>query len=141
VGGRGNIRANGAGAQVSIRAFFPVWVFLYVIQFVLMPVIARDAYVSVFFGNSLYLLAFGYYVVITFLGYNGVFCRKSMSNIMPSAADRPALALPFLHHTELLLSPILVFLILWIVTLVADYDLPKHLAPVLWAGARLRHSV
>ena len=36
-----------------------------------MPLIARDAYVSVFFGNSLYLLALGYYVVITFLGYNG----------------------------------------------------------------------
>ncbi|KAI9710574.1 MAG: hypothetical protein M1820_002710 [Bogoriella megaspora] len=106
--------------DVSIRAFFPVWVFLYVIQFVLMPVIARDAWVSVFFGNSLYLLALGYYIVITFLGYN---------------------ALPFLHHTELLLSPMFVFVVLWIVTLVADYDLPKHMAPVLWAGARLRHPV
>jgi len=28
--------------DVSIRAFFPVWVFLYVIQFLLMPVIAKD---------------------------------------------------------------------------------------------------
>ncbi|KAF2233710.1 putative integral membrane protein [Viridothelium virens] len=106
--------------DVSIRAFFPIWVFLYVVQFILMPVIARDAYVSVFFGNSLYLLALGYYVVITFLGYN---------------------ALPFLHHTELLLSPLLVFAVLWVITLVADYDLPKHLAPVLWAGAGLRHGV
>jgi hypothetical protein len=28
--------------DVSIRAFFPVWVFLYVVQFVLMPVIAKE---------------------------------------------------------------------------------------------------
>ncbi|KAK8222083.1 translation initiation factor IF-2 [Zalaria obscura] len=47
--------------DVSIRAFFPVWVWLYVVQFLLMPVIARDNFVSVFFGNSLYLIAFGYY--------------------------------------------------------------------------------
>ena len=57
--------------QVSIRAFLPVWVFLYVIQFLLMPVIARDYWLSLFLGNSLYLVAFGYYIVITFLGYNG----------------------------------------------------------------------
>lgn len=57
--------------QVSIRAFFPVWVFLYVIQFLLMPVIARDYWLSLFVGNSLYLVAFGYYFVISFLGYNG----------------------------------------------------------------------
>ncbi len=29
--------------------------------------------VSLFVGNSLYLLALGYYTVITFLGYNGQF--------------------------------------------------------------------
>jgi hypothetical protein len=62
--------------DVAIRAFFPVWVFLYVVQFVLMPVIARQYWASLFVGNSLYLLAGGYYTVITFLGYNGefVFC-------------------------------------------------------------------
>jgi len=36
-----------------------------------MPVISRDHWISEFFGNSLYLIAFGYYFVITFLGYNG----------------------------------------------------------------------
>lgn len=63
--------------QVSIRAFLPVWVFLYVVQFLLMPVIARDYWVSLFFGNLLYLVAFGYYFVITFLGYNGMSSRLS----------------------------------------------------------------
>ncbi len=58
--------------QVAIRAFFPVWVFVYVIQFVLWPVIARDNLVSSFFGNTIYLVAMGYYTIITFLGYNGM---------------------------------------------------------------------
>ena len=84
-----------------------------------MPVIAKDYWVSLLFGNLLYLLAFGYYTVITFLGYN---------------------ALPFLHHTELLLAPIAVFLILWIISLVG-FNMPKHFAPVLWAGAQLRKAV
>ena len=58
-------------SQVSIRAFLPIWVFLYILQFLLMPLIARDYWVSNFFGNTMYLLALSYYFVITFLGYNG----------------------------------------------------------------------
>lgn len=57
--------------QVSVRAFLPVWTFLYVLQFLLLPLIAQDYWVSNFFGNTLYLVALGYYLVITFLGYNG----------------------------------------------------------------------
>jgi hypothetical protein len=74
--------AQGEGAEglefgycfdVAIRAFFPVWVFLYVVQFVLMPVIAREYWLSLVVGNTLYLAAGAYYTVITFLGYNGMF--------------------------------------------------------------------
>ncbi|KAF4556210.1 UNC-50-like protein [Elsinoe fawcettii] len=118
-GGPGEQLEFGYCFDVSIRAFFPIWVFLYVIQFLLMPVISRDYWISEFFGNSLYFLAFGYYFVITFLGYN---------------------ALPFLHHTELLLSPIVVTGILWILSLFG-FNLPKSLAPVLWAGVNLRKTV
>jgi hypothetical protein len=60
-----------SNTQVSIRAFLPLWVFLYVLQFLFMPLIARDYWVSNFFGNTMYLFALGYYFVITFLGYNG----------------------------------------------------------------------
>lgn len=58
--------------DVSIRAFFPVWVFVYVVQFILMPVVAKEIWLSRFFGNLIYLVAFSYYCVITFLGYNGM---------------------------------------------------------------------
>lgn len=64
-------------SQVSIRAFLPLWVFLYVLQFLFMPLIARDYWVSNFFGNSMYLLALSYYFVITFLGYNGAYIIDS----------------------------------------------------------------
>jgi hypothetical protein len=71
------------GVQVSIRAFLPLWVFLYVLQFLFMPLIARDYWVSNLFGNTMYLLAFGYYFVITFLGYNGMH-----ENLRPSKSVR-----------------------------------------------------
>lgn len=76
--------------QVAIRAFFPVWICLYVGQFVLWYLIRGDHWysssiplsiqrspdgsprVSLFLGNTLYLVAFSYYVVIFFLGYNGM---------------------------------------------------------------------
>ncbi|QDS77867.1 hypothetical protein FKW77_000235 [Venturia effusa] len=105
--------------DVAIRAFFPVWVFLYVVQFLLMPVVAKEYWLSLLLGNSLYLLAFGYYTIITFLGYN---------------------ALPFLAHTELLLFPTGVLAILWFASLFG-FNLPRHLAPVLWAAANLRKGI
>jgi hypothetical protein len=71
--------------------------------------------VSLLLSNSLYLIAFNYYFIITFLGYN---------------------ALPFLHHTELLLAPIAVTTILWFASLFG-FNMSKHLAPVFWAGATL----
>lgn len=87
--------------QVSIRAFFPVWLLIYVIQFLLWYFISGDRWyvlpkrrlgfstssvldllvvlrgllmvdrISIFLGNTLYLVAFLYYNVIIFLGYNG----------------------------------------------------------------------
>jgi hypothetical protein len=47
-----------------------------------MPLIARDYWVSNLFGNTMYLLAFGYYFVITFLGYNGMHEESINSNII-----------------------------------------------------------
>ncbi|KAI4126396.1 MAG: hypothetical protein LQ338_003766 [Usnochroma carphineum] len=70
--------------------------------------------ISLFVGNTLYLVAFIYYTIIVFLGYN---------------------ALPFLHHTELLLSPTFVYGILWFASLFG-FNIPKHIGPLLVLGAR-----
>lgn len=63
-------------SQVSIRAYLPIWAFLYILQFLFLPLIAPDLAVSNFFGNTMYLAALSYYFIITFLGYNGK-CRTS----------------------------------------------------------------
>ncbi|KAK2812180.1 hypothetical protein FQN50_001538 [Emmonsiellopsis sp. PD_5] len=109
--------------DVSNRAFFPLYLHLYVLQFLLLPLLTRHSTtpsspsenpsnpsstpphpsssahpspLATFLGNTLYLSALTYYTYITFLGYN---------------------ALPFLHHTELLLVPIVLFVVLWVVSL------------------------
>ncbi|EMC99962.1 hypothetical protein BAUCODRAFT_145293 [Baudoinia panamericana UAMH 10762] len=105
--------------DVAIRAFLPVWVFLYVLQFLLMPLIAQDYWVSNFFGNTMYLVALSYYFVITFLGYN---------------------ALPFLSRTEVLLAPVPVLVVIWLISLFT-FDCATSLAPILWCGVGLRKPV
>ncbi|KAL3458512.1 UNC-50 [Aspergillus heterothallicus] len=93
--------------DVSNRAFFPLYLHLYVVQFLLLPLLTRSPsnFLATFLGNTLYLSALTYYTYITFLGYN---------------------ALPFLHNTELLLLPILVFAILWLVSLIAGWGIVMH---------------
>ncbi|OJJ43363.1 hypothetical protein ASPZODRAFT_136211 [Penicilliopsis zonata CBS 506.65] len=88
--------------DVSNRAFFPLYLHLYVVQFLLLPLLTRSPsnFFTTFLGNTLYLSALIYYTYITFLGYN---------------------ALPFLHNTELLLLPILALAILWLVSLIAGW--------------------
>jgi hypothetical protein len=124
--------------QVSIRAFLPLWVFLYVLQFLFMPLIARDYWVSNFCGNTMYLLAFGYYFVITFLGYNGAYQKSTHAekNLRLTIMQ----ALPFLSRTEVLLAPIPVLVITWFISLFT-FDCATSLAPVLWCGVNLRKAV
>ncbi|CAP86174.1 Pc20g08450 [Penicillium rubens Wisconsin 54-1255] len=90
--------------DVSNRAFFPLYLHLYVLQFLLLPLLTRSPsnFLATFLGNSLYLSALIYYTYITFLGYN---------------------ALPFLHNTELLLVPILIFVVMWLVSLIAGWGI------------------
>ncbi|KAL4907627.1 hypothetical protein BDW74DRAFT_147881 [Aspergillus multicolor] len=99
--------------DVSNRAFFPLYLHLYVVQFLVLPLLTHSPsnFLAAFLGNSLYLSAVTYYTYITFLGYN---------------------ALPFLHNTELLLLPILVFAILWLVSLIAGWGVVMQGRSVEW---------
>ena len=67
--------------DVHCNAFFPVFVLLYVVQYLVMPLLIKDLWyvthllvligrISLFLGNTLYAVAFTYYTYITFLGYN-----------------------------------------------------------------------
>ena len=108
------------------------------LQFLFMPLIARDYWVSNFFGNTMYLLAFGYYFVITFLGYNGKHQKPMQSKYRVPLTTMQAL--PFLSRTEVLLAPVPVLVILWFISLFT-FDCATSLAPVLWCGVNLRKAV
>lgn len=71
--------------DVHCNSFLVIWLCLYVIQFVLLPVLTKSNWMSMFLGNTLYLFALCYYFVISFYGYN---------------------TMPFLEHTELILLPV-----------------------------------
>ena len=62
----------GYAFDVHLNAFFPPLMLLHFVQlFLYKALISQDWFISRFMGNSLWLLALGYYIYITFLGYNG----------------------------------------------------------------------
>lgn len=61
----------GYAFDVHLNAFYPPLIIIHFIQlFFYNAVISQDWFISRLFGNTLWLLAIGYYVYITFLGYS-----------------------------------------------------------------------
>jgi len=61
----------GYAFDVHLNAFFPPLMLLHFIQlFFYNWLISQTWFISRFLGNTFWLLAMGYYVYITFLGYN-----------------------------------------------------------------------
>jgi len=87
--------------DVHCNSFFPVFLILYVLQFFLVPLLLSTHFVATFFANTMYLVALIYYYHITFLGYN---------------------ILPFLHNTVCFLYPIGVFVVLYILCLIFNFN-------------------
>jgi hypothetical protein len=90
-------------------------VLLYIIQYVLMPAINHDNRVATFFANLLYLAAGIYWSLINFLGYN---------------------ALHFLHHTQLLLSPMAAWFVVWLICTVLGINLERWGIRWLFLGVK-----
>ena len=112
-GDSGEVLEFGYCFDVGIRAFFPVYVLLFVVQFLLMPLLERHNPVSGFFANTLHLVALSYWTVIIFLGYN---------------------SLHFLHHTELLLAPLVGWVVLWLVAMLTGWNQAEHVRDWLLLG-------
>ncbi|XP_016060386.1 PREDICTED: protein unc-50 homolog isoform X2 [Miniopterus natalensis] len=75
----------GYAFDVHLNAFYPLLVILHFIQLLFINhVILTDTFIGYLVGNTLWLIAIGYYIYITFLGYS---------------------ALPFLKNTVILLYP------------------------------------
>jgi len=93
--------------DVHLNAFFPILMILHFVQlFVYHPLIERDWFISTWLGNTLWLIALGYYIYITFLGYS---------------------SLNILTKTKYFLAPLTLLFLLYIVTLVTNWNLSRSL--------------
>ncbi|KAL0275978.1 UNVERIFIED_CONTAM: hypothetical protein PYX00_003668 [Menopon gallinae] len=97
----------GYAFDVHLNAFFPLLVILHVFQlFFYHVLISREWFISLLFGNTLWVIALGYYVYISFLGYS---------------------SLPILQRTHVLLYPLTLLGIIYIVTLAIGWNLSQSL--------------
>jgi len=85
--------------DVHCNAFFPLFMQLYVLQFLLLPVLTPNTFISLLLANSLYLFAFSYYCYVPFRGFAEMqFVARTESFLLPI----PLLAIIFLVLTFVL---------------------------------------
>ncbi|XP_037506029.1 protein unc-50 homolog isoform X3 [Rhipicephalus sanguineus] len=94
----------GYAFDVHLNAFFPPLVVLHVFQLFFSRLLSH--HISLLFGNTLWLIALGYYIYITFLGYS---------------------ALPILKNTHIFLYPLALLFVCYVVTLVCSVNLCEAL--------------
>jgi hypothetical protein len=89
--------------DVHCNSFFPAFLILHVLQFLLIPIILHSpSLVSTILSNGIFLFAFAYYHYITCLGFT---------------------ALPFLHNTHWFLFPIAGLLVAFLISTVFQFNL------------------
>lgn len=89
--------------DVHLNAFFPLLIILHIFQlFFYHLLISQDWFISRLVGNTFWLLALGYYVYITFLGYSAV---------------------PILEKTQVLLYPLTIIFVFYIITLIGGWNI------------------
>ncbi|KAM4794812.1 protein unc-50 homolog [Rhinophrynus dorsalis] len=104
---QGNDVEWGYTFDVHLNAFYPLLVILHFIQlFFINHVITLHWFIGYCVGNTFWLIAIGYYIYITFLGYS---------------------ALPFLKNTVILLYPFAVLVLLYILSLSLGWNFTKML--------------
>lgn len=97
----------GYSFDVHLNAFFPPLVLLHFFQlFFYNGLISHEWFISRFLGNTFWLVAILYYMYITFLGYSSLYLLK---------------------RTHLILSPIPVFLFIWVISLLGGFNITHAL--------------
>jgi len=87
--------------DIHCNSFFPLFILLYVVQYMFIPGLYTTNFFAILLSNTLYLVAFGYYSYITFLGYT---------------------ALPFLQNTQTLLYPFGLIIIAYFLALIFRFN-------------------
>lgn len=89
--------------DIHCNAFFPFFVLLCPVQYLLLPFVMGDSFLGTALGNTLYAAAFVAYVYIHFLGY---------------------MALPFLQRTQVFLYPVVAVAVVYVTCLVLQISIP-----------------
>mmetsp|Transcript_8729 Transcript_8729/g.10445 ORF Transcript_8729/g.10445 Transcript_8729/m.10445 type:complete len:288 (-) Transcript_8729:74-937(-) len=55
--------------DIHCNAFFPLFVALYVVQYLFLPLLLSESFLATLIANTLYAVAFSYYHYVSFLGY------------------------------------------------------------------------
>uniref|UniRef100_U5EV70 Putative unc-50 protein n=1 Tax=Corethrella appendiculata TaxID=1370023 RepID=U5EV70_9DIPT len=93
----------GYAFDVHLNAFFPPLLLLHFFQlFFYNALISQDWFISRFIGNSFWLLALGYYIYITFLGYN---------------------VIPHLKNVRIILAFLPILFLFYVITLIIGWNL------------------
>ncbi|KAJ2413584.1 hypothetical protein GGF47_005860, partial [Coemansia sp. RSA 2524] len=91
--------------DVHCNSFFAFFVFAYVLQFLFLPLLMKTSWISLFLGNSLFVLAASAYAYITYLGFH---------------------AMPFLQHQEIFLYTIPMAAVAYLISLFG-FNVSHHL--------------
>lgn len=97
----------GYAFDVHLNAFYPLLVILHFIQLFFIKFVISDWFIGYFLGNTFWLIAIGYYIYITFLGYS---------------------ALPFLKNTVILLYPFAALILMYILSLALGWNFTQMLS-------------
>ncbi|KAI9654860.1 MAG: Protein unc-50 [Alyxoria varia] len=118
--------------QIAIRSFFPLWIHLYALQFLLLPLLTSHRWLPAFLSNTLHALALLHSLYITFLGYSTSIQLTSGRGESTSGGGSGGSGTPLL-----LAGPTIVIVVFWSVACLTGWNATKHLAPVLWCGSGL----
>ncbi|XP_055387589.1 protein unc-50 homolog [Condylostylus longicornis] len=92
----------GYAFDVHLNAFFPPLMLLHFVQLLFYNwAISLDFFISRLFGNTFWLLALGYYIYITFLGYN---------------------CIPHLKNTRLILIPLPILFLFYLISIIIGWN-------------------
>ena len=100
--------------DVHLNAFIPLLIILHGFQLILLPFIKQGFWLSVFVGNTFWLVALSYYFYITFLGYS---------------------ALQFLRKTAIFLMPVVPLVVIYVISLLFNWNMTNSL--IRFYNARL----
>lgn len=92
--------------DIHLNAFFPLLIILHFFQLPLINFINGDSFFGRLLGNTFWLVAIGYYIYITFLGFS---------------------TLPFLKKTQMFLYPMTLIVLLYILAIVIGWNFTAYL--------------